>query len=225
VTHEFDGRQHHKRRTWTTRRITVIILIAVVYGVWFNFIDSLNYCYKVQDNNNQKTCVSVGQMFGGDPKYQPWNIVGHMIPGLFLLLYFMSKKEELAIIELFLAGILISTAIMDSPLWGATRLLLTGNPLWYCDPCEPPHPINQTTTGPPIVQLMTWIAYYYNPVGTYVVFDTFPTAALIFWSVVGRIAGAVTLIVWQYRQEKKEAPISTLKELVFRPVSSNPKRK
>ena len=165
-------------------------------------------------------------MFGGDPKYQPWNIVGHMIPGLFLLLYFMSKKEELAIIELFLAGILISTATMDSPLWGATRLLLTGNPLWYCDPCEPPHkPTNHNTTGPPIVQLMTWIAYYYNPVGTYVVFDTFPTAALIFWSVVGRIAGAVTLIVWQYRQEKKEAPISSLKELVFRPVRSNSERK
>jgi len=40
----------------------------------------------------------------------------------------------------------------------------------------------------------------------------FPTAAMIFWSVIGRIAGAVILIVWQYRQEKKEAPISSLKE-------------
>src|SRR5215472_6558755 len=95
----------------------VIISIAVIYGVWFNFIDSLNYCYF--DNNNKNTCVSVGQMFGGDLKYQPWNIVGHMIPGLFLLLYFWSKRGELAIIELFLAGILISTATMDSPLWGA----------------------------------------------------------------------------------------------------------
>jgi hypothetical protein len=207
----------------------VIILIAVVYGVWFNFIDSLNYCYYT-DNNNKKTCVSVGQMFGGDLKYQPWNIIGHMVPGLFLLLYFISKKDELAIIELFIAGILISTATMDSPLWGATRLLLTGNPLWYCHPCEPPPPGgNQTdTTGPPLVQLMTWIAYYYNPVGSYVVWVPtahFPTAAMIFWSVVGRIAGAVTLILWQYRQEKKEAPISSLKQLVFRPINSDSKRK
>jgi len=203
----------------------VIILIAVIYGVWFNFIDSLNYC---PDNSNKKPCVSVGQMFGGDPKYQPWNIVGHMIPGLFLLLYFMSKKEELAIIELFLAGILISTATMDSPLWGATRLLLTGNPLWHCSPCEPPPPHNENTTGPPLVQLVTWIEYYYNPVGSYVVWVPtahFPSAALIFWSIIGRIAAAVILIVWQYRQEKKEAPISSLKELVFRPINSDSKGK
>jgi hypothetical protein len=91
VTHEFNDRLHHKkRRTWNTRRITVIISIAVIYGVWFNFIDSLNYCYS--DNNNKNTCVSVGQMFGGDLKYQPWNIVGHMIPG-FLLLYFWRRES------------------------------------------------------------------------------------------------------------------------------------
>jgi len=210
---------HEKRRTWTTRRITVIISIAVIYGVWFNFIDSLNYCYFDKYNNN--TCVSVGQIFGGDLKYQPWNIFGHMIPGLFLLFYFRSKKEELAIVELFLAGILISTATMDSPLWGAIRLL-HGNPLWHCAPCEPPPPHNEPTTGPPVIQLGTWIAYYYNPVGSYVVWDpnaALPSAALIFWSVVGRIAGAIILIVWQYRQEKKEAPISSLKELLHRSKS------
>jgi hypothetical protein len=226
VTHEFNGRLHHKKtRTWTARRITVIIVVAFIYGIWFNFIDSLNYCYN--DKNVGYACKSVGEIFGGDLKYQPWNIIGHIIPGLFMLFYFRSKKEELAIVELFLAGILISTATMDSPLWGAIRLL-HGNPLWHCLPCEPPPPQNEPTTGPPAIQFMTWIAYYYNPVGSYVVWNPtapFPSAALIFWSVVGRIAGAVILIVWQYRQEKKDAPISSLKGLVFRPINSNSRRK
>src|SRR5437879_9845246 len=106
---------HSKTRTWTTHRITVIISIAIIYGVWFNFIDTIIYCY-----NNNSICKSLGEIFGGNIYYQPWNVLGHMIPGLFLLLYFRSKKEELAIIELFLAGILISTAIMDSPLWGVS---------------------------------------------------------------------------------------------------------
>jgi hypothetical protein len=226
VTHEFNGRLHHKKtRTWTARRITVIIVVAIIYGIWFNFIDSLNYCYN--DKNLGYTCKSVGDIFGGDLKYQPWNIIGHIIPGLFMLFYFRSKKEELAIVELFLAGILISTATMDSPLWGANRLL-HDNPLWHCMPCEPPPPHNEPTTGPPVIQFMTWIAYYYNPVGLYVVWNPtapFPSAALIFWSVVGRIVGAVILIVWQYRQEKKDARISSLKALVFRSIYSNSNRK
>ena len=95
---------HITGRTWTTRRITVIISIAIIYGIWFNFIDTIIYCY-----NNNSICKSLGEIFGGNFYYQPWNVLGHMIPGLFLLLYFRSKKEELAIIELFLAGILIST--------------------------------------------------------------------------------------------------------------------
>jgi hypothetical protein len=90
----------------------VIIVVAFIYGVGFNFIDSLNYCYN--DKNLGYACKSVGDIFGGDLKYQPWNIIGHIIPGLFMLFYFRSKKEELAIVELFLAGILISTATMDS---------------------------------------------------------------------------------------------------------------
>src|SRR5262249_29164144 len=31
---------HARRRTWNTRRIIVIVLIAFIYGIWFNFIDS-----------------------------------------------------------------------------------------------------------------------------------------------------------------------------------------
>lgn len=198
-----NGRVDHiTRRTWTTRRITVIISIAIIYGIWFNFIDTIIYCY-----NNNSICKSLGEIFGGNFYYQPWNVLGHMIPGLFLLLYFRSKKEELAIIELFLAGILISTAIMDSPLWGVIRLYGHGMPLWYL--AYNPQPHNAPTTD-----IWTWIFYYYNPIGLYGVWDgPFPSAALLFWSVAGRIAAAVILILWQYRQEKNNKPTSSIKDL------------
>ncbi|MGC2571706.1 MAG: hypothetical protein WA364_09365 [Candidatus Nitrosopolaris sp.] len=201
-------RHRSRRRTWTRRRIAVIISIAIIYGVWFNFIDTVIYCYN--DNN---TCKSLGQIFGGDLYYQPWNVIGHIIPGLFLLLYFWSKKEELAIIELFIAGILISTATMDSPLWGVIRLYGHDTPLWHCVPCEPPEKLHNEPTN----DLWTWIAYYYNPVGSYGVWvGPIPSAALLFWSVVGRIAAAVVLILWQYRQEKNDKTKSSIKDLISR---------
>jgi hypothetical protein len=205
---------HTKRRnTWTARRITIIISSAIIYGIWFNFIDTVIYCY-----NNNTICKSVGEIFGGDLKYQPWNIFGHIIPGLFLLLYFRSKKEELAIIELFIAGILISTATMDSPLWGVIRLW-HGEPLWHLVNTPPP-PHNEPTTGPAIVQLWTWMLYYYNPIGTYGVWaGAWPTAATLFWSVVVRISAATILIVWQRRQEINNKPISSLKDLASQRMS------
>jgi hypothetical protein len=212
VTHESHGRIHHNRirTTWTARRIIVIVSVAIIYGVWFNFIDTLSYCY-----NDNSICKSLGQIFGGDLKYQPWNVFGHIIPGLFMLLYFRSKKEELAIIELFIAGILISTATMDSPLWGVIRLW-HDTPLWHLVNTPPP-PHNESTGD-----IWTWIVYYYNPIGTYGVWaGPLPTAAMLFWSVVGRIAGAVILILWQHRQEKNNEPISSIKDLVFRPTKSN----
>ncbi|HET7284600.1 MAG TPA: hypothetical protein VFI70_07930 [Nitrososphaeraceae archaeon] len=42
-------------------------------------------------------------------------------------MYFRSKNEELAIIELFIAGILISTATMDSAIWGVIHM-------WHGEP-------------------------------------------------------------------------------------------
>jgi hypothetical protein len=216
MTHEYSGRVHHNtRRTWTARRITVIISVAIIYGVWFNFIDTINYCY-----NDNSICKSLGDIFGGDLKYQPWNIFGHIIPGLFMLLYFKSKKEELAIIELFLAGILISTATMDSPLWGAIRLYGHGTSLWHLvDTPSPPHNV-------PTTDIWTWISYYYNPIGSYGVWNgPLPSAAMLFWSVVGRIAGAVILILWQYRQEKNNKPISSIRDLVFRSTKSKSPKK
>jgi hypothetical protein len=204
----------NRRKTWTSRRIAVIVVVAVIYGIWFNFIDSLIYC-----NNDRSVCKSVGEIFGGDSKYQPWNIIGHIIPGLFFLFYFRSKKEELAIVELFLAGVLISTATMDSPLWGVIRLA-HGTPLWHQVDTH-----NEPTTGPPVAQLTTWILYYYNPIGLYGVWGgPLPNAAMIFWSVLGRIAGAVILILWQYKQEKKGLKPS-IKDLVFHPTKSNSDRK
>jgi hypothetical protein len=173
-------RRYSQRQTWTAHRIIVIATVALIYGVWFDFIDSLNYCY-----NNNGICKSVGDIFGGNLKYQSWNIIGHIIPGLFMLVYFRSRKEELAIVELFVAGVLISTATMDSPLWGAVRLL-HGTPLWHrIDTPSPPH--DEPTRGPPIIQFGVWISYYYNPAGSYGVWgDSFPTAAILFWSIVDK---------------------------------------
>jgi len=208
-------RHRSRRRTWTKRRIAVIVSIAIIYGVWFNFIDTLAILYGICYNDNN-ICKSLGQIFGGEKSdlyYQPWNVIGHIIPGLFLLLYFWSKKGELAIIELFIAGILISTATMDSPLWGVIRLYGHHIPLWHCVPCEPPKKLQIEQTN----DLWTWVAYYYNPVGSYGVWaGAIPSAALLFWSVVGRIAGAVVLILWQYRQEKNDKAKSSIKDLLSR---------
>jgi hypothetical protein len=132
------------------------------------------------------------------------------------------EKGELAIIELFLAGILISTATMDSPLWGATRLLLTSNALWHWSPCEPPPPHNENTTGWPLVHLGTWIEYYYNPMGSYVVWAFSQCSIDPLERCRENCRSSYT-----YRMAiltRKEAPISSLKELVFRRINSDSKR-
>ena len=89
--------------------------------------------------------------------YQPWNVIGHCIPGLFLVLW--TPKQ----LELFIAGALISSIIMDSPLWGVIRL---GHqlPLWYLDE----NGKNFVNT----CDLTKWISYYYNPIGSYPVWNT-----------------------------------------------------
>jgi hypothetical protein len=90
-------------------------------------------------------------------------------------------------IEYFLAVFLISTAVMDSPIWGIERLS-RGNLLW-------------TENHIPTTSIIEWIKYYYNPIGFYSVWDhdwlfpNFPSAAAIFWSIVVRV-GAVSLFIW-----------------------------
>jgi hypothetical protein len=32
------------RKTWTRRRVGIIVGVAIFYGVWFNFLDSAAYC-------------------------------------------------------------------------------------------------------------------------------------------------------------------------------------
>ena len=114
---------HSQKRSWSKKRIfVVIILIAVGYGIWFNYLDSAKYCY--QDNTNNRKCADIGGILGNNRIYQPWNIIGHCLPGLFLLL--MTPKKW----ELFVAGVLLSTAVMDSPLWGVMRLA-HNLPLWH----------------------------------------------------------------------------------------------
>jgi hypothetical protein len=131
-----------------------------------------------------KDCEGIGQIMGNNDTYQPWNIIGHFIPGLFMVLLLPKK------VELFIAGVLISSAIMDSPLWGVMKLW-HGFPLWHKEGSD---------YFAPTWNLIEWIIYYYNPIGFYQVWKDywiwqgFPTAAVIFWSVVGRVAGAVCLI-------------------------------
>jgi hypothetical protein len=169
--------------------------VAIVYGIWFNVLDSAGYCQyqKVPPKNCNEKChvIPVGHLFGGDMNYQPWNVVGHLIPGLFLV--WLTPKK----VELFVAGALISTAVMDSPLWGVIRLDAHALPLWYLITPEAKDFTNTCDIG-------KWIPFYYNPVGTYGVWSIsigFPSAAVIFWSLAGRLLAAGLLIWWQAKQE------------------------
>jgi len=208
----------HKTNTWTKERIGIIIAVAVGYGIWFNYLDTAAYCVppnkpvplEIPDrvvNIDKQQCIEVGLVLGGNVQYQPWNIIGHCIPGLFLLLL-MPKK-----LELFLAGVLISSAIMDSPLWGVMRLA-NNLPLWYMV-----EKVNFVDTSIDLKGLWDWTIYYYNPIGPYQVwerpwFDNLPNAALIFWSVALRIIFAIILIVWQMRQEDEGKEFS-LKKIIL----------
>jgi hypothetical protein len=197
--------------TWTSRRIIIVISIAILYGLWFNILDSAGYCLnqqELQSNSCDVRCVilPVGQMFGGDQLYQPWNVIGHLIPGLFLV--WLTPKK----VELFVAGALISSVVMDSPLWGTVRIDVHVLPLWHIDNSQDSESFSNTC------DIHEWIQFYYNPVGTYGVWDinsSIPSAALIFWSLVLRSLGAGLLIWWQARQEEQGKEFS-LPKLVLR---------
>jgi len=187
--------------TWNKRTVTAVIVVAIVYGLWFNVLDSAAYC---KDKTQPKDCIAIGVILGENNIYQLWNIIGHIIPGLFLALYF--KKR----LEYFVAGIFVSSAVMDSPLWGVARVL-HGLPLWHS---EPNNPFAITYS------LNDWIIYYYNPIGHYQVWENpwifpgFPTASVIFFSVVLRIVFAGLLIYWQDRQEREGKEFS-LKDILL----------
>lgn len=191
-------------KTWTKKRISIIVGVAVGYGIWFNYLDAAAYC----PDSSKTNCIAVGQILGDNRYYQPWNIIGHCIPGLFILLL-MPKR-----FELFLAGVLISSAIMDSPLWGVMRLV-HGLPLWHMV-----GNINFVPTSIDLNGLFQWIVYYYNPIGLYPVWQDnwlgsgLPNAALIFWSVALRVIIASLLIVWQERQEAEGKEFS-LKKIIL----------
>jgi hypothetical protein len=69
------------RSHWSKKKIfVVVILISFGYGIWFNYLDSAKYC-----SDDGKICEDIGKILGGNTIYQPWNFIGHRIPGLFLL--------------------------------------------------------------------------------------------------------------------------------------------
>lgn len=202
-----------KSSTWTKKNIAIIVSISIVYGIWFNYLDSAAYC-----PNSNGECMAVGEILGGNTLYQPWNIIGHCIPALLLLTIFPKKSE------LFIASILISSAVMDSPLWGVMRLV-NGLPLWHMENGQNFVPTSVDWNG-----LWQWIVYYYNPIGTYPVWGDdwpegsgLPNAALIFWSVALRVIIAVVFILWQKKQEEEGKEFSikdilTLKRYTSRKI-------
>jgi hypothetical protein len=203
------GINYKLKPTWTRSRIVIVIVIAIVYGIWFNVLDSAGYCeyQKEQPKNCNEKChvIPVGDLFGGDMYYQSWNVIGHLIPGLFLV-WWTPKK-----VELFVAGALISSVVMDSPLWGVIRIDAHALPLWYLNTPNAESFANTCDIG-------KWIPFYYNPAGTYGVWSIsigFPSAAVIFWSLVGRSLAAGLLIWWQAKQEKDGKEFS-LPKLVLR---------
>jgi hypothetical protein len=203
-------------KTWTKKRLGLIIAVAIVYGLWFNLLDTVAFCeFSVKDS--KVNCNSIGQIFGGNSLYQAWNIVGHSLPGLFMLFGFKEHR-----LELFLAGFLLSTVVMDSPLWGIERKVFHGLSLWDgvedTTASNPEHcPVKHSIT----YSIKDWINYYYNPLGFYLVWDcswlfpNFPTAAAIFWSLVGRIVAAV-LLIWYQEKIESRGQYFSLKKTVFR---------
>lgn len=170
---------------WTKKRIALIIIVSISYATWFDLLDSIAYC---PVSNIPINCLSIGEVFGGNHIYQPWNIIGHFIPALFM--FFLKPLR----IEYFIAVFLLSTIVMDSPIWGVERLL-RGNLLW-------------TENHIPTTSILEWIKYYYNPIGFYGVWDNdwilkdFPSAAVIFWSIVARLAIVILLINLESRFRK-----------------------
>ena len=193
----------NKGRTWSKNRIIIIIAVAIVYSVWFDFLDTLVYC---QPQGATNDCRSIGQIFGGNQSYQIWNVAGHLIPGLFMLVFRPIR------IELIFVGFLISTIVMDSPSWGIERLW-HGNVLWQEQQI-------------PTSSFVNWIIYYYNPIGFYRVWDhdwlfpNLPSAALIFWSLTARILGVVLWIWFQNRQEVNGIEFSLQKLFHTRKVTT-----
>lgn len=192
--------------TWTKSRISIVIAIALLYGTWFNVLDSIGWCKNQQEKS--ETCdekcnvLPIGDLFGGNAYYQPWNVIGHLIPGLLLVLWAPKK------VELFVAGALISSVVMDSPLWGFIREEGHNLPLWVLDTYDF---VNTCDVG-------KWIQFYYNPAGLYGVWEfsnSFPSAALIFWSLIARSLVAGLLIWWQAKQEEEGKEFS-LPKLVLR---------
>jgi hypothetical protein len=168
-------------------------VVAFLYGTWFNFLDSLVYCLNLSDSS--QICKSIGAIFGGNMYYQAWNVFGHLIPSVFAGL--RRPKDW----RLYFAGFSASTVVMDSPLWGVIRLYWHHTTLWSGGPGGSHAPTNN---------FWDWVFYYYNPFGHYLVWDSpwpfapYPTAWLIFWSLILRGLFAVLLVLWQRSQEKDE---------------------
>jgi hypothetical protein len=190
----------------------IVIIIAVIYGIWFDYLDSLRYSPSPTICNTElckSKIIPIGDMLGGNRIYQPWNILGHLIPGLFLMFY---KPDK---IELAIAGVLISTVIMDTPLWGVEVLYFHPDQhLWIKDDV-------------PTDNIWEWIGFYYNPIGTDGVWgasNSFPSSAIIFWSIFARIAAAGLLILFQNKHEENKKENISINRIIMNKLEKYSKK-
>ncbi len=167
-----------------------IIIISFFYGVWFDFADSIP----------DIGLAFVNPFFGN--YYQVWNYIGHGLAGSFWV--FVDHRNW----RFWAAAILISTVVMDSPLWGLIREFdVNGHDFW-CDP-DPIIPFNYRKH----CTFTEWFHFYYNWVGNYSVLGKestyhpsgttifIPSASIIFWSLAGRGVLAWWFIRSAYKQK------------------------
>ncbi len=208
-----------KTGTWTAGRISFILGVSIAYGVWFDAIDSVSCCpprYSVTLANsgalpgNEPLRIPIGEIFGGNVVYQAWNILGHLIPAFALVMFYPKK------FELFIAAALISSTIMDSPIWGIMKLYWHGDDLTKNMPRD-----NLLCNRVHTRDFKEWIFYYYDPKGQCLVWNeawpskdylpNVPNGTVIFWSIVLRGAGAGYLIWHQNKKERKGEEFSLLR--------------
>lgn len=51
-----------KRKTWTKKRLIIIIVVATVYSIWFGFLDTLVYCQPQGVTNDCRGAVVINHI-------------------------------------------------------------------------------------------------------------------------------------------------------------------
>lgn len=185
--------------TWLIR-IRYLALLSFLYAMWFNWLDTIPGVGAFLSEPGQHESAALNSGLAGDTGYQIWNWLGHFIPASFYLIMLRGAYKTF-----WIAAGLLSTGVMDSPLWGVTRMLRgyadMDNGFW----CRGAQDFDFPQCG-----FADWLAFYYNPIGAYPVLPAFPvgeasivvTSAAIFWSFLLRIS--LFGFIWFYFISKRK---------------------